>query len=344
MNLFNGGKGLMGSFLWWILSFGTLVIVPLVFHSPLYLNNAIEILISALFGVSLNLLVGYTGLLSLGHCAFFAVGSYSTGILLRGTSVSVPVALLMGMVLAGAVGVVMGYFCTRLTRFYFAFLTLAFSQVIYIIVVRWVSLTGGDQGLIGGIPKPAIHFLGITLDFSSRLSFYYFTVILILGSFAICKLITESPYGSLLRCIRENQLRAQFIGINTRKYQLSIFVFAGIFAALSGGLTALNINGCYSEHAHWLRGADPIFMILIGGMKNFVGPIVGAAVLVSLNTIITAHTRFSALFLGGILIFLIVFARMGIADFVIVKKEVWLKWLSVAVGEVAKSVKYGGKA
>jgi branched-chain amino acid transport system permease protein len=307
--------------LWWIILAGFLLLFPLVYSSPSYLNNATEILINALFAVSLNLLVGYTGLLSLGHCAFFAVGSYTTGLLLREASTSIPLALLGGGLLAAMVAVAMGYLCTRLTKFYFAFLTLALSQIVYVVIVKWVSLTGGDQGLIGGIPHPAIHFLGLTLDISSRLNFYYFTVLLVCGSFILCKVIVDSPFGWLLRCIRENQLRTGFIGVNVRRYQLGIFTIAGIFGAISGGLAALNINGCYAEHAYWLKGADPVFMILIGGIKTFVGPIVGAAVLVCLNSFIGAYTRYSALILGSILIFLVAFARMGIVDFLVLQWE-----------------------
>jgi branched-chain amino acid transport system permease protein len=306
---------------WWIILIVFLLIFPLVSSSLSFLNNATEILIDALFGVSLNLLIGYTGLLSLGHCAFFALGSYGTGILLREASISIPLALIGGAFLAAVVALAMGYLCTRLTKFYFAFLTLALSQIVYIVVVKWVSLTGGEQGLIGGIPHPPIRLLGFAFDISSRLHFYYFTVLLVCGSFILCKMIVDSPFGWLLRCMRENQARTQFVGVNVRRYQLGVFVIAGVFAAISGGLTALNLNGCYADHAQWLKGADPIFMILIGGMKTFAGPMVGAAALVCLNTFIGAYTRYSALILGAILIFLVAFARMGIVDFVLLQWE-----------------------
>lgn len=320
----------------WIAFIGFLLLFPVVFSSQAYLNNIIEILILALFGVSLNLLVGYTGLLSLGHCAFFAIGSYSAGILLQRTSLSVPSVFFSGMVLSGIAALVMGYFCTRLTRFYFSFLTLAFSQIIYVIVMKWVSVTGGGQGLIGGIPKPAFHILGWVVDVAPRLNFYYFTVLVTCGSFILCKVIIDSPFGWILRCVRENSLRAQFIGINIRRYQLIIFVVAGIFGALAGGLTALNISGCYPDHAYWMKGADPIFVILIGGMNSFVGPIVGSAVFIFLSTWITPHTRFLGLFLGAILVFISVFARMGIVDFLILKKDIWRE--AVGWGKSKKSL------
>jgi len=306
---------------------GLLLLFPLFSPSLSYIDNITEILIMALFGVSLNLLLSYTGLLSLGHCAFFAIGSYTTGIFLRESSFSILLALFSGCVLSGIFALFMGYFCTRLTRFYFAFLTLAFSQIIYVIIIRWGRFTGGLQGLIGGIPKPPIVLFEWVIDVSQRLNFYYFTVLLVCISFILCKVITDSPFGWVLRYIRENAFRAQFIGINVRKYQVIIFVIAGIFGAIAGGLSALNINGSYPEHAHWLKGADPIFMILIGGMKNFAGPIVGAGVFIFLNTFISSHTKFLPLFLGMILIFIVIFARMGIVDFFVVKRDIWRKAL-----------------
>lgn len=309
----------------WIVSIGFLLVFPLVVPSLFYINNMVEILINALFGVSLNLLIGYTGLLSLGHNAFFAIGSYSAGVLLQHTSFSIPTAFFIGLIFSGIFALFTGYFSTRLTKFYFAFLTLAFSQIIYIIIVKWVSVTGGYQGLTQGIPKPPIHLVAWSFDIVPRLNFYYFTVVLVCGSFILCKMIVNSPFGWILRCIRESPLRAQFIGINVRRYQIIIFVIAGVFCAVSGSLSSLNINGCYPEHADWLKGADPIFMILIGGMKNFLGPIVGAIFLLFINTFLSSITRFSAFFLGVVLIILIIFTRMGIVDLFLLKKETWRK-------------------
>ena len=303
----------------WIALIGFLLLAPLVFRSPSYVNNVVEVLIYALFGVSLNLLIGYTGLLSLGQNAFFGLGSYAMGVILRETSFGIPTTMLSLFFLSAVYAAFMGYFCTRLTRFYFAFLTLAFSQIIYVIIIKWVSVTGGHQGLTGGIPKPPIHLFAWAIDIAPRLNFYYFTVVVVMGSFILCRLIVNSPFGWVLRSIRENAVRAQFVGINIRRYQVAIFIISGMFAGLAGGLTALNISGSYPEHAEWIRGADPIFMILIGGMKNFFGPVVGAGVLVFLNTVLTSHTRYSSFLLGVILILLVTFARMGIVDLFVLK-------------------------
>ena len=305
----------IGSYWLWILSIGFLILFPLFFPSLSYLNNVIDILIGGLFGVSLNLLIGYTGLLSLGQNAFFGLGSYAMGILLRQTSLGIPMTLVSLMFLAAVFAVFMGYFCTRLTNFYFAFLTLAFSQIIYIIIIKWTTVTGGPQGLIGGIPIPVINLFGWSVDIAPRLHFYYFTVLVVCGSFMLSKAIVNSPFGWVLRSIRENPVRAQFVGVNIRRYQIGIFVISGIFAALSGGLTALNISGAYPDHAEWIKGADPIMMILIGGMKNFFGPVVGAGVMVFLNNFLTSHTSYTSFFLGVIMILIIVFARMGIVDY-----------------------------
>ncbi len=226
----------IGSYWLWIVAVCFLVLFPLCFHSLFYINNMIDILIGALFGVSLNLLIGYTGLLSLGQNAFFGLGSYTMGVLLRQTSLGIPLTLLSLMFLGAVYAVFMGYFCTKLTKFYFAFLTLAFSQIIYIIIIKWTSLTGGQQGLIGGIPVPLIHLLpGLSVDIGPRLHFYYFTVVLVVGSFILCKAVVNSPFGWVLRSIRENATRAQFVGVNIRRYQIGVFVISGIFTAVAGG-------------------------------------------------------------------------------------------------------------
>jgi branched-chain amino acid transport system permease protein len=141
----------------------------------------------------------------------------------------------------------------------------------------------------------------------------------------LLKAVVNSPFGWVLRCIRENAVRAQFIGINVRRYQVAVFIISGMFGALAGGLTALNINGSYPDHAEWIRGADPIFMILIGGMNNFFGPLLGAGVMVFLNTVLTTYTRYSPFFLGVILVLLVTVVRMGIIDFLVLKKGVWRK-------------------
>jgi len=291
-----------------------LISLPFVYSSKFLLNYMTQILIMALFAVSLNLLVGYTGMISFGHAAFFGVGAYSVGILLQKYSSNLLVSLFLAMFFAAVAALIIGLFCIRLGEIYFAMLTMAFAQIVYTIVVKWTSMTGGDQGLIGGIPKPPIFLLGFSVDIGSPLNFYFFTVILVIGSFIVCKLIVDSPFGAILKTIRDNSLRASFIGIPVKIYQLIIFVIAGAFAGLSGALMALFISGAYPDFTYWTKSAEPIFMILVGGMGSLVGPILGAAILNLLTAYITMYTHLYELIMGTILVIFILSLKKGIAD------------------------------
>ena len=302
-----------------------LLIIPLLFPSLQFVNIVSEMLIMALFAVSLNLLIGYTGLVSFGHCAFFAIGSYSVGIMLQrfGPSLpyAIPLTLLCGMVLSGIGALIIGYFCTRLTEIYFAFLTLAFSQIIYSIIVKWEGFTGGDQGLVGGLPKPPLNFFGLVIDMKSPYSIYYLVVIATVLSFFLLKIVVESPFGWILRSIRGNSERIRFVGINVRTYQIMIFVISGIFTGLAGGLMALHISGSYPDHAHWTKAAEPIFMIMIGGMEVFAGPILGAILVTQVSAFIVAYAGVGlwGLIFGSLLIAFLMFGRRGILDLLSLK-------------------------
>jgi len=303
---------------WFLFLAAFTIIVPLVFHSLPFINIVEEILIMALFAVSLNLLIGYTGLVSFGHCAFFAVGSYTVGIMLQTLSGSlpfaVPLTLLFAMIVAGLFAVVIGYFCTRLTAIYFAFLTLAFSQIVYAFIIKWESFTGGDQGLVGGIPRPPISLFGLSIDISTPYSMYFLTVIVTLISFFLLKLLTDSPFGWTLRCLRDNAERMDFLGINVRRYQLIVFVISGVFTGLAGGLMALHVSGSYPDHAYWSKAAEPIFMIMVGGVKCFAGPILGAFVVTELGAYLSSYIGLWGLIFGSFLIIFLLISRQGILD------------------------------
>jgi branched-chain amino acid transport system permease protein len=302
-----------------------LVIIPLMFPSMKFINIVSEMLIMALFAVSLNLLIGYTGLVSFGHCAFFAIGSYTVGIMLQkfGPSLpfAIPLTLLCGMVLSGIGALIIGYFCTRLTEIYFAFLTLAFSQIIYSIIIKWEGFTGGDQGLVGGLPKPPISFFSLGIDMKSPYSIYFLVVIATVLSFFLLKTLTESPFGWIMRGIRDNSERIRFLGIDVRKYQIMIFVVSGIFTGLAGGLMALHVSGSYPDHAHWTKAAEPIFMIMVGGMEVFAGPILGAILVTQVSAYIVAYAGVGTwgLIFGGLLIVFLMFSRKGILDLLRIK-------------------------
>jgi branched-chain amino acid transport system permease protein len=293
---------------------GAMILLPFFYYSNFLINYITQILIMALFAVSLNLLVGYTGMISFGHAAYYGVGAYSVGILLQKYSTSLLGSLFIAVAFAAITAVIIGLFCIRLGEIYFAMLTMAFAQIVYTIVVKWTPMTGGDQGLIGGIPKPPISFLGLSFDIGTPLNFYFFTVILVIGSFIICKFIVDSPFGAILKTIRDNSLRTYFIGIPVKIYQLIIFVIAGTFAGLSGALMALFISGAYPDFTYWTKGAEPIFMILVGGMGSLLGPIIGAAIFNLLTAYITMYTHLYELIMGSVLVVFILSLKKGIVD------------------------------
>lgn len=306
---------------------GLLICFPFLYYSDFLINYVTQILIMALFAVSLNLLVGYTGMISFGHAAYFGIGAYSVGILLQKYSSSLLGSLLLAVFFSALAAIIIGFFCIRLGRIYFAMLTLAFAQIVYTVIVKWTSMTGGDQGLIGGIPKPPVSFMGNSIDFGTPLNFYIFTVILVTGSFVVCKLVVESPFGAILKTIRDNTMRTYFIGIPVRIYQLIIFAIAGLFAGLSGALMALFISGAYPDFAYWTKSAEPIFMILVGGMNSLFGPIIGAAILNLLTAYITMYTGLYELVMGTILVVFILSLKKGIVDYLL-ENRVIKEWTS----------------
>jgi branched-chain amino acid transport system permease protein len=304
-----------------------LVIFPLLLPMVSFVNLVSEMLIMALFAVSLNLLIGYTGIVSFGHSAFFAMGSYTVGLMLQKISPimpwPIPSALLCAMIFSGIVACVIGYFCTRLTAIYFAFLSLAFSQIIYAIIIKWENFTGGDQGLVGGIPRPPIHLLGWSIDMTSPFSLYFLTLVLTVVSFFLLKILTDSPFGWILRSIRDNPERVNFLGINVRRYQIIVFTISGIFTGLAGGLMALHISGSYPDHATWAKSAEPIFMIMVGGLRVFAGPILGAFILTELSAELSPYIGLKGLIFGSILIAFLMISRQGILDVLTAKWEIF---------------------
>ena len=293
-----------------------LSLVPCLNASGFVIEMITQILILSLFAVSLNILIGYTGMVSFGHSAFYGVGAYTLGIILQKTSLSIVSATVAAFCFAGVASLVIGFFCTRLTAIYFAMLTLAFSQVVYAIITKLDWLTGGYQGLIGGIPKPKIDFALFTWDIGSTNGFYIFTVITVIISLLLINIVINSPFGCSLRAIKENDERTSYVGINVRLYQLMAFVISGSFAGLAGALMALYISGAYPNFVFWTTSAEPIFMILIGGASTFFGPVIGALVLFLLTSYLSAYTEFWGLVVGGILVLFTAIVRAGIVEMV----------------------------
>ena len=301
--------------LWGIIAGAALIILPVVFPSKFLINLLTQILIMGLFATSLNLLIGYTGMVSFGHAAFFGIGAYTAGIVLQKYSTSLALALGMTILFSVIAALVIGYFCTKLGSIYFAMLTLAFNQIIYIIVIRWNDMTGGDQGLIGGIPLPPLNLLGFKILLTNPRAYFIFTVILVVVCLIICKLVVDSPFGAILKVIRENADRAYSLGIRVKSYQLIVFVLAGIFGGLSGALMSLFISGAYPDFSYWAKSAEPIFMVVVGGMNSFLGPMIGAGIFTVVIAYATMFTNLWGLIIGGVLVLIILVVRKGLVDY-----------------------------
>jgi len=266
-----------------------------------------QIALYSLFALSLNLLLGTTGLVSFGHAAYFGIGSYACGILMKIVAVPFWLAFPAAGLIAALFAAGFGFFCVRLTKIYFAMLTLAFSQIVWAICFKWNDLTGGDQGL-PDVPFPDLGWMAALPGFDRmRIAeqFYVLALVLVALSVAALRRLTGSPFGRVLTTIRENPERAAFIGVNVRLYELAAFTIAGGFAGLSGALFGIFNRGVFADFVFWSKSADVMIMTILGGMHHFWGPAVGALVLTLLNQQITAYTEFWPFVLGTILIVLL---------------------------------------
>ena len=293
------------------LPWGVLVLIAALFvpatGSRFYTFVATDVAILALFAVSLNLLLGYTGLVSFGHAAYFGIGAYTTGILMKKLAVPFLLAFPAAGVVAALFALVFGFFCVRLTKIYFAMLTLAFAQIVWAICFKWNDVTGGEQGM-PEIPYPDLAWMEkLPLAGTLRTSdhFYLVTVVLVAACLWLLRRVVGSPFGRMLTTIRENPERAEFIGVNVRRYELVAFVIAGAFAGLAGGLFGIFNRGVFPDFAYWPKSSEVLIMTILGGMGHFYGPAVGALVLLVLNQQITSYTQYWPFILGTILIVLL---------------------------------------
>ncbi len=263
-----------------------------------------EIMIYALFALSLNVIIGYSGNVSFGHAAYFAIGGYTMAILLTSYQWPLLPAFAAAIVLSFLASAVVAYFCTRLTDIYFAMLTLAFSMLVWGVAFKWRSMTGGDDGFVG-VDVPAF--------IAERAPFYYFSLVVIAAAVAVLWVICHSAFGRALLAVRENPTRAGFVGIDTRLMRWCAFVVAGTFAGIAGALFAMVHRGMYTESAFWTESATVLIMTLLGGMYSFFGPAIGAASLFLLERLTNEYTEYWPLVLGTILLVILMFLPEGLA-------------------------------
>lgn len=312
------------------------VLVPLL-PGRFWVVVATEILILGLFAMSFNLLHGYMGQISFGHAAFFGLGAYATGLLMRyfkGAGGTLDLgyfeflfSLLAGPPVAALGALVVGFFCIRLTGIYFAILTLAFGELLYYIVFSWYGFTKGDDGVQGLLP-PAF--------FQNDINFYYFTLLVV--ALAVCLMwrIVNSPFGYILRTIRDNQRRTAFLGINVRAHMLANFVIAGAFAGGAGALWGPFQRSIAPGLLGWEQSGIAVFMALIGGAKFFIGPMLGSIVYTFLHAWVTIYTVYWPLTIGLVILAIVVFAPGGVLSLV----ESWIT--RAAKPETREGVQNGG--
>ena len=296
---------------WALAALLVLSLLPLLTQSRVTLDFVIRLAAFGIFASSLNILVGYGGMVSFGHAMFFGSGAYVFGLLMQKTQVSIPVAILGAIAFSGLLGLLIGAICVRLKEIYFSFLTLAFQMLIHSVILSWTSLTGGDQGLMGGIPRPP--FLGINL--SDHTTLYWFSCALGVVCLLLMRIILQSPFGATLRMVRDSSERAAFLGIDVWRIKLYAFILSSCMASIGGVLMALFVSGAFPDFGYWTMSGDAIFMIMMGGLHVFIGPVVGAGLLLLFNDIITRTTEYHGLALGLVVLLFALGFKRGITDF-----------------------------
>jgi branched-chain amino acid transport system permease protein len=286
--------------------------IPLFHRSPAFEDFIIRLSAMALFATSLNLLVGNTGMVSFGHGMFYGFAAYAFGLTMQLTQLSVPTAALFAVALTTFAALVVGAICVRLGTDYFAFITLAVQMLFFSVIISWQSLTGGDQGLRGGIPRREI----FGFELGSQLHLYWLcAIVAVLGLLAL-RHITMSPFGQTLRMIRDNEDRASFLGIVLWRARLWAFTIAGGFAGVGGVLAALFVSGAYPELADWPNSGQAIFAVMLGGINTFLGPVLGAMILLALNDVVQRFTEYHGLVLGLVILGFALGLRRGVLDFI----------------------------
>ena len=297
------------------------VIIFLVFPqfiSSYYVLLLTEILIYAIFALSVNMLLGYTGLLSLGQAAFWGAGGYTVALLVVKAGVDnfwlcIGAALLVSAIL----GFVFGFLALRTTGVFFIMITLALGQMLWAIVWRWHSLTGGDDGL-PGITRPD---LGLPWSLWDTTNFYYFILIFFAIAVFLLYRITRSPFGRTLIGIRENESRLQALGYNTWRYKYICFVIAAVFGGLAGALKVYQDGFISPTYCSLSVSAMVLLMAMIGGTRVFAGPVLGAGVVWIIRSIISSYTGYWNLILGIFMVIVVMFAPRGVAGYITQLRE-----------------------
>ena len=311
----------------WIV--GAAALAVLLFYPRLFgiyfTNVFVTFAIFALFSVTLNLLLGYTGLLSFGHAMFFGAGGYGTAIALTHIKgLPLLASVLIGFVSAVVLAAILCPIVVRVSGTAFAMLHLAFGQLMYVMALKLRHITGGEDG-IGGFPMPPLNIPGFaSIDMADPTSFYYFAVVVLGGSLWILWFFTKTPLGSVMVAVRDNADRVDYLGFKVPQTKALIYLFSCGFAGVAGSTYALFQNLISADGAlHIFTSFAPVIMTMVGGIGSFFGPIVGSAIFQILEELTSRYTERVDIVMGLILILVIMYAPMGFMGLLRFIKEKW---------------------
>jgi branched-chain amino acid transport system permease protein len=299
---------------------GFAVVLALLIVAPLLLSEywrrlLTEILIWGLLAMSSDLLIGYVGMVSFGHSAFFGLGMYgAAAALLTSQPPNLWLALVYGLVAAAVVAAFVAYFSTRLRDIYFAITTLIFSQIFYVVIFTWTAVTGGENGL--NFDQPALGFgRALAIPFTPTI-LHWFVLGVVAGSYLLLRRITQSPFGMVLRSIRENEARTRAIGYPVERYKIVAVMLSGLFAGLAGVLYAIQNQFAAPDFVFFLVSGETVIYNVIGGIGTLVGPILGAGFFILLREGLSRFlTQYYLIPLGVVFIAVVIFLPQGLLGF-----------------------------
>jgi branched-chain amino acid transport system permease protein len=291
------------------LLYGILVLIALLlpFQDFIYLVFAMKVLCFALFACAFNLLLGFTGLLSFGHAAFFGTAAYITAYFCKEVGLSPELGIVLGVIGSGVLGYLIGSLAIRRQGIYFAMVTLALSQMIYFLAVQ-LPYTGGEDG-IQGVPRGMLFGL---IDLKDDIAMYYFVLAVFLFGFALIMRAVHSPFGQVLKAIRENEPRAISLGYDVDRFKLMSFVLSAALSGLAGSMKSLVFQLATLTDVHWHMSGEVVLMTLLGGMGTILGPVVGAGIVVGLQNYLANIGSWSTIATGFIFVVCVLAFRRGV--------------------------------
>jgi branched-chain amino acid transport system permease protein len=298
-------KGI-GKATWLVLALLVLLLLfPLVLPR-FYIYLLALILVTGLLATSLNMVLGFGGIYQFHHAVFYGVGAYGAAVTIAKLGYSPWLGFIVGPLLSAFLSLVMGAICIRLSKLYFGMLQISLGSLVWVVVYRWYTFTGGDDG-IHGVSMPSL--------MATPKGSYYFTLLVTGACLLVMYLIVKSPFGSTLQGIRDNPVRSEAVGVNVKLQQLVALVIAGFFAGIAGVLFVVVDNSAFPDMLFWTLSLEVLIMCLLGGWFTFLGPMLGAAILVALRTFASTFTEYWTMIQGIILILVIIFLPEGVLGY-----------------------------